>query len=175
MVTDLKLQDSCTAWVHDYEAADEQERRLIIDLANAIAHGLKLIGVPAFILEMEEYNYPKNLSTMHFKMAKTTCENSCVLGVTMSKTLFETTSTQDYHAENHDNHELDYDGQLRIGVILEGVWDDVARCHSQSEMAEIIVKLAAGYYYEKILKFYPEWSTAYEDAPIMVTQPIEHL
>lgn len=174
-ITDLKLQDNCAAWVHDYAEADEQERRMIVDLANAIAHGLKLIGVPAFLLEIEEYNFPKQLTTMHFKMGKATPEGTCVLGVTMPKTLFETTSAQEYQAENRENHDEDYEGRLRVSIIMEGIWNEVVECHDQSEMAEVALKLVHGYYYEKIRQHYPEWITLYEDAPILVTQPIDHL
>lgn len=175
MVTNLRLKDECAAWVNSYEKADAQEQGLIVDLANAIAHGLKLIGAPDCVLKVEEHNYPKKLTTMRFRMGRATLEGACVLGVTMPKTLFKTTSTQEYQAENRDDHDEDYDGRLKVSVIMEGVWNEAAGCHDQNEMAEVVLKLVCGYYYEKIRQHYPEWTTFYEDTPMLVTQPIDHL
>lgn len=174
-MTSLELQDGCTAWMRDYGLIDRQEQELVVDLANAIVHGFKLIGVPAFLLEMEEINRTKSKTTMYFKMGRTTPEGACVLGMMMPKTLFETTARQNYHAINHNNSELDYDGQLKVSITLSGIWNSTKKCDDQNEVAEIALILASGYYYEKILRHYPEWSTDYIDAPIMVTQPVDHL
>ena len=174
-VTELKVAEGCMAWAHNYELTNEQEKGLIADLTSAIAYGFNLIGVPAFSLEMEEFNRTTNETTMRFKMVRTTPEGTCVLGIITPRTLFETTSKQSYHATNHDNSKLDYDGEFRVNIILNGIWNDAKKCNGQNEIAEIALKLASGYYYEKILQHYPEWSTDYRDAPIPVTHPVEHL
>lgn len=172
-ITDLRLGDGYMAWVDDYEKADEQERGLITDLVNAIAHGLRLVGTPECVLEVREYNCQKKLATMRFTLGKTDTEGGLDLNYLLPlERSFKTAAKQSYHARNRDNPNEDYDGKLEVSVLMMGVQDSRPGFYNPNEIAEVILKLACGYYYEKICQHYPEWNTDYADAPILETYPI---
>ena len=180
MVKEFRIGEFLTGWMTIREDADqepkeaEREEKMLKGIAESLAESLNLAEFPAFNLKISEWNYTTGEPGAELKLVKTTKDGTCALAISMARTLFMTRSSQKYKAENHDLKALDYDGKLTIEVIMGGVLDAEGE-YDQDANADTLMVLASGFYYRRILQYYPEWTTWYKDSPISVTQSIEHL
>lgn len=176
MVKELNLFGCYRVWIYKWDDMDEQEKTMVTELVDVISGHLALVddSIP-LMLELREKNCSKNKLTMHFKIAALNDEGVCPLGDKSPKVLFQTTATQTYKAENHDDPSENYDGVLSVAVVANGVWNHETKCHGPHNRLSTILKLACGDYYEKILEHYPEWTTYYKDSPLMVSVPTDHV
>lgn len=158
------------------DAETEKEQEMLLKIAARIADSLPLEKFPAFAAELKEFNHSQNKAGAMMRAEKTSIDGVSALGTLMPRALYRTTFSQKYKAVNHTDADQNYDGELTVSVITAGVWSSSKQCYEANEdAAETIAVLVCGFYYRNILKYYPEWTTEYVDAPVSKTEVVEHL
>lgn len=158
---------------------EDREQKMIRQVAEKTAQDLILLGDKPILVEFREQNLAEADASwemlllraadgeIHAAAAETTGQDSMI---------FETMATQKYQAKNSTNAKEDYCGQITIKVKLRGVYDKTKECFTQNDaLALVAIRLSLAHYCEEILRFYPEWTTDYRDAPKFVSMPSEHL
>lgn len=161
------------------EQMEQREQEMIQKIAERIITLLDDLKQPATIIEIEEFNRTEFKVSWRMILAKLAEGSNCSelgLMAAHNSLLFETGGVQNYEATNHDNATENYDGTIKVRVKLPAVYDSERQCHGPNEeTAYKILRQAYMVYYEEILRYYPEWTTKYLNAPIYVSLPLEHV
>lgn len=136
-------------------------------LAEVLARELKDLGSPNVVVKIGEYHCGRSEFTWEIKLISE-------ISAKKTHTLFCTSATQQYAARHNGLEKVDesYFGRINVDVAMYG-GEDENGIQIPDKFATTVARLAHSHYCELIYKYYPDWTTAYIDAPQYSSAPID--